>query len=377
LRIAALAFGILAGLVASLILALGGLDPEMLPRVDPRQLHFALFVIANLGVFAAALALAAPLAAAVLMLLAAAAWAGAAFLLRHGPDYVLITPPALLAIAAAFAIIAFVLRPRTLDAPGPATEGEDLQAAPQQSRGLEQGEQVRADSDWQPGKKKLPTRQEPVFRDPEDEDEESGFARFFRGISTVLSFGLYAALAGAAVLIFLNLRTGDTGRPTPALEARSSSSLSTPPTASSAAPAAPVLTSPSSSDPIEAVQTLLSTESGGAAEGTGTFRTVGPAPGPAAEASAASLEPIPPPASSDSSAVFVSSGSSEVPVQLEPQNLLADSPSSSIEPPPTASPSAPVLPFGMPTQMAAERQRPAPAPSQAAPPATAGGDTGL
>ena len=57
MRVAALAFGILAGLVASLILALGGLDVAAdLGATDARQaqaIRFGLFVIGNLGFFGA------------------------------------------------------------------------------------------------------------------------------------------------------------------------------------------------------------------------------------------------------------------------------------------------------------------------------------
>ena len=52
MRIAALAFGVLAGLVASFILALGGLDAAELRHLDGRQMQlvtFGLFVVANLA----------------------------------------------------------------------------------------------------------------------------------------------------------------------------------------------------------------------------------------------------------------------------------------------------------------------------------------
>ena len=119
MRVAALAFGILAGLVASLILALGGLDVAAdLGTADDRQaqaIRFGLFVIGNLGFFGAALALAAPLAAAVFLVLGAIACVGAALLMHHTTDLVLITPPALLLVAAIFAVIAHIRRPRPAD----------------------------------------------------------------------------------------------------------------------------------------------------------------------------------------------------------------------------------------------------------------------
>ncbi|MEO7224048.1 MAG: hypothetical protein ABIY37_16395 [Devosia sp.] len=243
MRVAALAFGVLAGLVASLILALGGLDVAAnLGAAGDRQaqaIRFGLFVIGNLGVFGAALALAAPLAGAVFLVLGAIAWAGAALLMRQSTDLVLITPPALLLIAAIFAVIAHFRRQRAnvdeepeieIIAPlrgdrnarssGPQDDDtEDAEedigmpafAAEQRSepsvRGTFDDDRPRpTDADWNPRKKQPPPpRAKPAFRPIEEEyedDEPSGFSRFALGVSGILSFGLYAALAGAAVLIF-------------------------------------------------------------------------------------------------------------------------------------------------------------------------------
>ncbi len=246
MRVAALAFGVLAGLVASLILALGGLDVAAdLGAAADRQaqaIRFGLFVIGNLGIFGAALALAAPLAGAVFLLAGAAAWIGAALLVRHSADLVLITPPALLLVAAIFAVIAHFRRPRPVDDD---TDDSDIEIiAPQRAdratrpsammgnedaddgeedigmpafaaeqrtepsaRGTFDDERARPkDVDWNPRKKQPPPpRAKPAFRPVEEEyedDEPSGFSRFAMGISGILSFGLYAALAGAAVLIF-------------------------------------------------------------------------------------------------------------------------------------------------------------------------------
>ena len=96
MRIAALAFGVLAGLVASFILALGGLDASELAHLDARQMQlvtFGLFVIANLGVMGAGLVLAAPLAGIILFVVGALGWLGAGLAMHHGPDYVMLTPP--------------------------------------------------------------------------------------------------------------------------------------------------------------------------------------------------------------------------------------------------------------------------------------------
>ena len=113
MRIAALAFGILAGLVASFILALGGLDAAELGHLDGRQMQlvdFGLFVVANLGVLGAGLVLAAPLAGLVLFVLGAVGWVAAAVVLRHGPDYVMLTPPAILTVAIVLAAVALFRR---------------------------------------------------------------------------------------------------------------------------------------------------------------------------------------------------------------------------------------------------------------------------
>jgi hypothetical protein len=243
LRVAALAFGVLAGLVASLILALGGLDVAAdLGATAERQaqaIRFGLFVIGNLGVFGAALALAVPLAAAVFLFLGAVAWVGAALLMHHTTDLVLIVPPALLLIAAVFAVIAHVRRPRPdeLDedefeviAPlssARASRGEEIddgdgevgipafaaaEARPQPDvRGaFDNGRLPPAEDDWNPRRRQTPPpRIKPAFRPIEEEyedEEPSGLSRFALGLSGVLSFGLYAALAGAAILIVWSLR---------------------------------------------------------------------------------------------------------------------------------------------------------------------------
>ena len=152
MRIAALAFGILAGLVASLILALGGLDAAALTGVDPRQLslfRFGLFIIANFGVFGAGLVLAAPLAGAILLVTGAIAWIAAAFALHHGPDYVMLTPPGLLLLAAALAVVAFVRRPARLD------EDEEefgrIQASAAQRAAMAAAEDQDEQEDEEPG----------------------------------------------------------------------------------------------------------------------------------------------------------------------------------------------------------------------------------
>jgi hypothetical protein len=245
LRIAALAFGVIAGLIASLILALGGLDVALVGASADRQMQvtrFGLFVIANLGVFGAGLVLASPLGGAVLFAIGAVAWVVSALLLHHGVDLVLIVPPALLLVATALSVVAFFRRGRPITVPplrlgrrsrapepqefddlpsvpvGAGFFGEGGTAQPLRSNtepnvgGLD--ERDRPPLDWAPGKRRQPPpRQKPMFRPPDDEIEESGFSRIARGISSVLSFGLYAGVAAAVILVFWNARTIEPAHP--------------------------------------------------------------------------------------------------------------------------------------------------------------------
>ena len=75
--------------------------------------------------------------------------------------------------------------------------------------------------DWAPGKRRTPPpRQKPMFRPPDDEIEETTLSRVTRALSSVLSFGLYAAVAGAVLLVFWNLRTPDWAAPPPPRSSR-------------------------------------------------------------------------------------------------------------------------------------------------------------
>jgi hypothetical protein len=237
LRVAALALGVLAGLVASLILALGGLDVAAAVGANAdrqaQAIRFGLFLIGNLGIFGAALALASPLAGAIFLILGAVAWVAAAVVIRQSVDFVLITPPALLLLATVFAIIAHIRRPRPEAEPEEDPDVEILgperaeRAAPQRPSEMMDDEEEEvgvpafaADSrgaaaapsredEWNPRKRQPPPpRAKPAFRPIEEEydEEPSGFSRFAMGVSGFLSFGLYAALAGAAVLIFWSAR---------------------------------------------------------------------------------------------------------------------------------------------------------------------------
>ncbi|MEP7240539.1 MAG: hypothetical protein ABI697_06610 [Devosia sp.] len=252
MRIAALALGIVAGLIASLILALGGLEVISAATAPDRSVQvwrFVLYVIANFGVLGAGLVLASPLVGAILFAVGAVAWVVAALLLRHGPDLVLITPPVLLLAATAFAVFAFIRkndRMPTAVAPMrmpvsstsesedfgemPATKvkagffGDGGTAAPMRtgsdrepSMGGGEAPPPAARSgsvDWTPGRRRpAPPRQRPVFRPVDDEYEESGWSRVARGVSSILSFGLYAGIAAGVVLVFWNLRPSETGQP--------------------------------------------------------------------------------------------------------------------------------------------------------------------
>jgi hypothetical protein len=401
--------------VASLILALGGLDPAMLPHFDPRQeslLRFGLFVVANLGVLGAGLVLAAPLAGFILFAVGAIAWVVAAVMLRHGPDYVLITPPALLLVAFGLALAAFLRRPQRRVA-NRYYDDEDEAAVPiraaisDQERDDDQqddedepsGTPVRAgffgqggtgmparveagtasqpalqhyddepddvrpqrEENWRPGSRRPPPRQERLFRDADDEyddDEETGFARFARGFSSVASFGLYAALAGAAVLIFLNWHSIDGSTPAAAkIDAQSSSAVAV---ASVRPPAAPILSASSSSAPI--VVAVAEPSSPPATNLITAAPTLGDsplvAPAPATLANTAASEPIPSPGG----LVAADTPPPATPSLPAPATPSSEAPPAVDEPAPTPTVGTPAnpMPFQMLPEMAAERAKATP-----------------
>eukprot|EP01035_Chromulina_nebulosa_P011322 gene11322-15147_t len=202
------------------------------------------------------------------MLLGALTWIVAALVLRHGFDFVLITPPLLLLVGFALAIVAHLRRrdpanareryddfvdadrrapPFAAETRPPADDADETDepeddeppvtqvragffgqggtamparveaGRPPQPALRDFDDQQRASDDWRPGARRPPPRQASMFRQPDDEyedDDESGFSRFARLSSGVLSFGLYAGLAGAAVLVFWSLRSSpDAPRP--------------------------------------------------------------------------------------------------------------------------------------------------------------------
>ncbi|MEO6013851.1 MAG: hypothetical protein ABIQ30_09745 [Devosia sp.] len=417
MRVAALAFGLLAGLIASLILALGGLDVSAGAVPPDRQMQafrFGLFVIGNFGFLGAGLALAAPLAGAILLLLGAIAWVGAALFLHHTTDFVLITPPALLLIAATLAAVAFFRRARpevadneleilpplgSRSSRAAAQESEEppgmtipaFAAEAQPSRGTpfraasEEPVRTAAPEEWAPRKRKPPPpRATPAFRDVDEEyeedDEPSGFSRFALATSSILSFGLYAALAGAALLVMWNARNMDTGRPAASAA-----------TAEIAAPssAARVAAVPSSSEPELAPILRASSEPAAATQPTAPSLSALP------ETSVAAL-----PSSEESfGGVLVPADPGAPPRLSEDTGLPFDGTAVSAPEPTAAPPVLPsevvaadvsaeplvaqgiatggtVLPFTMTSEMAALRAG-GRTPTRAAPPQPANNNTGL
>jgi hypothetical protein len=427
LRVAALAFGVLAGLVASLILALGGLDVSAdVAGAGDRQgqaIRFGLFVIGNLGVFGAALVLAAPLAGAVFLVLAGVAWVGASLLMGHSTDLVLITPPALLLVATIFATIAHFRRPRPDADEDPDVEiispakaergrasdpmdGEDEEvgipafAAAEQKpepalRSAFDDDRGRPQSaDWNPRKRPPPPpRAKPAFRPIEEEyedDEPSGFSRFALGVSGVLSFGLYAALAGAAVLIFWSVRNEPEAPAATVAEAPAitSSSAAPAPAPSSSEPER-LPTTEQTLQPILTAEPIRQVETSGAApspspselvaetvtsQEPGTFGTVSLPDGPVAipaladDFSSDDEATALPPVSADVPALPAEEPVSEEPVPLE---LEADRPAPSV-----AAPGQP-LPRAVPLAMAAQRAAAGTGPVLVVTPPTNANNTGL
>ncbi|RYE07324.1 MAG: hypothetical protein EOP22_18275 [Hyphomicrobiales bacterium] len=320
MRITALAFGVLAGLVASLILALGGLDVSPAGTAGERQvqaIRFGLYVIGNLGFLGGAIALAVPLAGGALLVLAALAWTVAALLLHHTNELVLITPPVLLLLAAIPAFVAH-FRPPRIPAPEPEIIAPLRRARPAQQEAYDDDDEPDvgmpnfgepppryaepppraasfsardnerrrpADDDWNPGRRRtVPPRARPSFRPVDEDDEPSGFSRFALGASSLLSFGLYAVLAGAALLAFWTFRDQFTGGAPQTVATAEISSVEQP--APSSEPVlAPVLQepAPAAAPPANRLPAI----GGGAARST-------PAPGTPAAAAAAVATPSSP-----------------------------------------------------------------------------------
>lgn len=415
MRIAALAFGILAGIAASLLLAFGALDVP--PGTGPadrgaQAIRFGLFLIGNAGIFGAALALWAPLGAAITLGIGALGWLAAILLTGRATDFVLYAPPALLILGAVLAVIAHLRRPRdeadveilrplraphaepTSDADGFIYEDdhddvEEDEREPEMEmphfgtppRNAAARESARAheffaadpDEEWDPRRKRsVPPRARADFREPDEEDEyeeePSFFSRFALGTSGVLSFALYAAIAVVAVLVIWNWRTGASTQPSDAateIAAVPAPVVAEPvvPVPAAPAPAAPALTpAPAAELPAPAAATSAApaltpapapAETPEPAADAPAMRTIGAAP--STSTPAVTIVPETPPA---------------------PAETAAPAPASTSEPPPptqaatVAAPGQP-LPLLMPASMAALRQMPAPAPTDAPAPAPA------
>lgn len=413
MRIAALAFGVVAGLIASLILALGGLDVTAAATAPDRQIQitrFALFILANIGVFGAGLVVASPLGGAILFVVGAVCWVIAALLLHHGIDLVLVVPPLLLLMATGFSAAAFFSRasgfnlpPITLGRKREAPDAEDFDDLPPtpvgagfyassigEPAGHEDEPRIdgldgrdRPPVDWTPGKRRAPPpRQKPMFRPPEDDEyEESGFSRLARGVSSVLSFGLYAAVGAALLLVFWNARSADTSHPAAAkLEptAVAEASVSTP------APVS-VTTAESPSSALELAAASEAATAAASAEESGAAQQ---------QAAADSTPSIPPQLMAG--VVVADPGN---PVSFEaPRDILgtalspqtqtqpSDATDSAVDDSGASSASADdttdasvVMPFPMPLSIAASRNGPSsrPAGRPAATPAAPHGDVGL
>jgi hypothetical protein len=266
---------------------------------------------------------------------------------------------------------------------GVAYRAEPERQSQQPARGFDDRAQVRDlpdDEEWEPRRRRQPPpRQKLNFRAPDDDEDESAFSGFARSSSGILSFGLYACLAGAALLIFWNLHNGEAGHPAAAkVEASSAvSSIAVSPPAAARAqlrlqpntPAAPEL--PSSSAGVVPTVPML-----------------------AAASSAEAVAPGPPPLASpgefqDMAGVVVADPGAAAPVTSDnaavaPQQATsadaasepADTDQASAAAPDlgsTGSTVAPVMPYPMPPAIAAGRGRRAPA----AEPPSASADTGL
>lgn len=424
MRIAALVFGILAGLVASLILALGGLDPSVLRGADPRQLSFVLFVVANLGVLGAGVVLAAPLVGLALLIVAALAWIGAAVALHHGPDYVMLTPPVLLLVAAVFAAVALVRgRGRSRDERSSRAHAIAIQRAAMADGGEEDerdDEEEEDDREDQRGAVRVgasffgeagtamplsgviprrepadpepirrPTerpRQQPVFRVPEDEydEEESGVARLTRVLASILTFGLYAGLAAVVALTAVNMRTSQTARSDAVAGEAALASAAAPKPSSVEVAQAPRLELPTAPAAASSVPAPVAPVLAPALPSTLVSPIPGDAPPVVAEVSQTTAAPVSEPAAAPSEPVAPPAAEEPASPLLPGMVIASTGPTATPVPAARASPSVPdaaetpaapgaVMPLPVPPQLAAQRTRPAPRIAPAAPPA----DTGL
>ncbi len=262
MKIAALVLGALAGIVASLILALGGMEitAATLGGLGDRQIagaRFTLILIPNIVLLGAGLSLAYPRIAAIPLLLATLLWAVGAIVLGHRADLVLAVPTALMLIAAIVAFLAGMFAARRASSAAAFDEARLALAERDEPRAVDaeyEGEEadpsgvsvryvqpvsvsangntprMQMDDDDQlgglegrsaiPGRltgdappQARPSRQsrpiDPSFINPEDETEDSPWINLGRGVASVLNFALYAALAAGVLLATYNLAQRD------------------------------------------------------------------------------------------------------------------------------------------------------------------------
>ena len=155
MRIAALIFGVVAGLCGIGVVVLGGLEPSLAGNAVLGShadiiARAALLALPALCLFGAGLAVGAPRLAAFFLLLGALGWAGVAWLAGHEAIFLAALPFTF--AAAAMLVALFGRRPRE-EAPAPAYAAE---VAPAPSVGLAGGPQ-RSEPDFGPAPTVLPT----------------------------------------------------------------------------------------------------------------------------------------------------------------------------------------------------------------------------
>jgi len=162
LRSAALIFGLLAGLLGGVVIALGNLESGLATVTElgsQREFlaKFIVYAIPNLGLLGAGLTLARPRLGGLLMLVSAAAWLAAAFLAGHGAVFFAALP---FTFAAAGGLVALFARrpPETFISPEP-QEGTSLVA-----RHWQGAPEPRLTPPPRPRRQPAEFRREPAFK---------------------------------------------------------------------------------------------------------------------------------------------------------------------------------------------------------------------
>jgi hypothetical protein len=371
----------------------------------------------------AGLVLAAPLAGIILFVVGALGWLGAALAMHHGPDYVMLTPPGILLVAAALSVGAFLRRRAANDDDQEYSRQQSIAAQRAAMQDAEAGDDEAVDEDeaedetdgqaagvavgasffgdagtatplrgtmgnarrdtWEPVRRKVePPRQKPMFRDVEDEydDDESGFSRIARGVSSVLSFGLYGGLAAAAVLIFWNLRPGEIPRNTATkIEASAAQPKVTAPVLAPSSSSAPAMVaetpaSPTlSPEPTASVSPQLTAPAPAKLDGTSNLAVPAAGLESTAVAAAPTATPAASPAQQPTAVASTEAAAAEASAdQASPQTAPTGLASSSAEPQPGddlvgEGVTGPLVPYPMPAVIAAGRPTAAAKPRPAAP----------